>query len=171
MKNIRVFYLKIWRWNFLYFIYRHVFVMIKWKPFSTYKIASALSGDSNQPPHPLSLISFLAGHCVGGQWSKASSYRHRRLWSDWADAILQFARLSCGSSSNGSWLSQLATRRTAVISLSVSVSSSTWHLIQELRKHAYSNIKKIAPPKSETFQVKNSNIFHISVQNMIVGTR
>ena len=38
-----------------------------------------------------------------------------------------------------------------------------------LRKHAYSNIKKISPPKSENFQVKNSDIFHISAQNIDCG--
>ena len=38
-----------------------------------------------------------------------------------------------------------------------------------LRKHAYSNIKKISPPKTESFQVKNSDIFHISAQNMDCG--
>ena len=35
-----------------------------------------------------------------------------------------------------------------------------------LRKHAYSNILKIFPPKNENFQIKNSNIFHISAQNI-----
>ena len=30
-----------------------------------------------------------------------------------------------------------------------------------LRKHAYSNILKILPPKNENFQIKNSNIFFI----------
>ena len=38
-----------------------------------------------------------------------------------------------------------------------------------LRKHAYSNIKKIPPPKTENFQVKSSNIFHISGQNIDCG--
>ena len=33
-----------------------------------------------------------------------------------------------------------------------------------LRKHAYSNILKILPPKNENFQIKNSDIFHISEQ-------
>ena len=37
---------------------------------------------------------------------------------------------------------------------------------QALRKHAYSNILKILPPKNENFQIKNSDIFHISVQNI-----
>ena len=31
-----------------------------------------------------------------------------------------------------------------------------------LRKHAYSNILKILPPKNEIFQIKNSDIFLIS---------
>ena len=38
-----------------------------------------------------------------------------------------------------------------------------------LRKHAYSNIVKILPPKNETFQIKNSDIFHISAQNIDCG--
>ena len=37
----------------------------------------------------------------------------------------------------------------------------TWTVIT-LRKHAYSNMLKISPPKNEKFQIKNSNIFHIS---------
>ena len=35
-----------------------------------------------------------------------------------------------------------------------------------LRKHAYSNILKILQPKKENFQVKNSDIFHISAQSI-----
>ena len=35
-----------------------------------------------------------------------------------------------------------------------------------LRKHASSNIKKISPPKPENFQIKISDIFHISAQNI-----
>ena len=38
-----------------------------------------------------------------------------------------------------------------------------------LRKHAYSNILKILPPKNENFQIKNSNIFHNSAQNIDCG--
>ena len=38
-----------------------------------------------------------------------------------------------------------------------------------LRKHAYSNILKILPPKNENFQIKNSDIFHVSVQNIDYG--
>ena len=38
-----------------------------------------------------------------------------------------------------------------------------------LRKHAYSNILKILPPKNENFQLKNPNIFHISAQNIDRG--
>ena len=34
-----------------------------------------------------------------------------------------------------------------------------------LRKHAYSYIRKILPPKNENFQIKTSDIFHISSQN------
>ena len=38
-----------------------------------------------------------------------------------------------------------------------------------LQKHAYSNILKILQPKTETFQIKNSDIFHISAQNIDCG--
>ena len=38
-----------------------------------------------------------------------------------------------------------------------------------LRNHAYSNILKILPPKSGSFQIKNSDIFHISAQNIDCG--
>ena len=38
-----------------------------------------------------------------------------------------------------------------------------------LRKHACSNILKILPPKYENFQIKNSDIFHISAQNIDCG--
>ena len=35
-----------------------------------------------------------------------------------------------------------------------------------LRKHAFSNILRILPPKTENFQMKTSNIFLISAQNI-----
>ena len=38
-----------------------------------------------------------------------------------------------------------------------------------LRKHAYSNILKILRPKNENFQLKISDIFHISAQNIDCG--
>ena len=38
-----------------------------------------------------------------------------------------------------------------------------------LRKHAYSNILKILQPKTEYFQIKNSDIFHIPAQNINCG--
>ena len=38
--------------------------------------------------------------------------------------------------------------------------------VWSLRKHAYSNILKILQPKKENFQIKNSDIFHISAQNI-----
>ena len=42
-------------------------------------------------------------------------------------------------------------------------------MFMALRKHAYSNILKILPPKNENFQIKKSNIFHISAQNIDCG--
>ena len=39
-----------------------------------------------------------------------------------------------------------------------------------LRKHAYSNILKILPPKTDNFPIKkNSDISHISAQNIDYG--
>ena len=38
-----------------------------------------------------------------------------------------------------------------------------------LQKHAYSTILKILQPKKEYFQIKNSDIFHISSQNIDCG--
>ena len=38
-----------------------------------------------------------------------------------------------------------------------------------LRKHVYSNILKILLPKNENFQLKISDIFHISAQNIDCG--
>ena len=36
-----------------------------------------------------------------------------------------------------------------------------------LQKHAYSNILKVLPQKKEeNFQIRNSDIFHISAQNI-----
>ena len=43
------------------------------------------------------------------------------------------------------------------------------HMAPPLRKHAYSNIQKISSPKTENFQVKNSDIFPISAQNIDCG--
>ena len=42
-------------------------------------------------------------------------------------------------------------------------------LIRSITKHTYSNILKILPPKYENFLIKNSNIFHVSAQNIDCG--
>ena len=38
-----------------------------------------------------------------------------------------------------------------------------------IRKHAYSNIMKILPPKNENVRIKSSDIFYISTQNTDYG--
>ena len=43
------------------------------------------------------------------------------------------------------------------------------NVLNILRKNTYSNIQKISPPKPEKFQIKNSDIFHISAQNIDCG--
>ena len=41
--------------------------------------------------------------------------------------------------------------------------------MKPLRKQSYSNTLKILPPKMAIFQIKNSDIFHISAQNIECG--
>ena len=41
--------------------------------------------------------------------------------------------------------------------------------VYPLRKHACSNIWKITPPKNENFQIKKTDIFIISAQNIDCG--
>ena len=45
--------------------------------------------------------------------------------------------------------------------------SAIWDNVGKFR--TYSNIMKILPPKTEKFQTKNSDIFHISAQNIHYG--
>ena len=40
-----------------------------------------------------------------------------------------------------------------------------------LRKHAYSNILKISPPKAEGFPIENSDVFIFLLGTWIVGAR
>ena len=47
--------------------------------------------------------------------------------------------------------------------------AASLHKAFPLQKHASSNILKILPPKIENFQIKNSDICHISVQNIEYG--
>ena len=43
-------------------------------------------------------------------------------------------------------------------------------VLKTLRKQTYSNVQKILTPKNENFQIKkNSDIFHISAQNIDCG--
>ena len=65
------------------------------------------------------------------------------------------------------------------ISLSLSVlkldkNEVIFNLISELmlptlRKNAYSDILKILPPKNAKFPIKNTDIFHVSAQNIDCG--
>ena len=67
----------------------------------------------------------------------------------------------------------------SIVSLTCSLVIKMWTVIVRiisnsqvflpLRKHAYSNILKITSPKTESFQIKNSDIFHISAQNIDCG--
>ena len=50
------------------------------------------------------------------------------------------------------------------------INTNAFQLHITLRKHTYSNILKISPPKkTENFQIKDSDIFHISAQNIDCG--
>ena len=46
---------------------------------------------------------------------------------------------------------------------------SVFVCVISLRKYAYLDILKILPPKNKIFQIKNSNILHISAQNIACG--
>ena len=48
--------------------------------------------------------------------------------------------------------------------------SNSRDFVCSLRKHAYSNILKILPPKNENFQIKNADIFQMSAQNIDCGS-
>ena len=53
----------------------------------------------------------------------------------------------------------------------VVIFSSTISAWSNLRKHGYSNILKISPLKTESFQIKILIVFYISAQNIDCGTR
>ena len=92
------------------------------------------------------LWSVFALRSMGSEGPELSSCGQRRLWSDWADAQ---------ADPNLRW-----------------AHIPFWrfcHALVSLRKHAYSNILKILPPKNENFQLKNPNIFQISAQNIDCG--
>ena len=55
------------------------------------------------------------------------------------------------------------------MNLPACVRAIVWYVFVALRKHAYSNTLKILPPQNEKFQIKNSDIFHISAQNIVCG--
>ena len=53
--------------------------------------------------------------------------------------------------------------------IALSLSNKSFADLFSLRKHAYSNVLKILQPKNENFQIKMSDIFHISAQNIDCG--
>ena len=55
------------------------------------------------------------------------------------------------------------------LTLSTLQTKPNTRLKSSLQKHAYSNILKILPQKHEKFQIKTSDIFHISAQNVDCG--
>ena len=61
------------------------------------------------------------------------------------------------------------TRSPKLSSLEKMAENLALHHAMTLRKHSYSNVLKILPSKNENFQMKNSDIFHISAQNIDCG--
>ena len=55
-----------------------------------------------------------------------------------------------------------------IIDIQFHVNWILFSVITLLRKHAYSNILEVTPPKTE-FSDKNSELFHISAQNIDGG--
>ena len=97
----------------------------------SYLRTCAHSEDSDQTAHSRSLIRIFAGPISDSQAYKVSSCGQRRLWSDCVDAQVDLSLwvyMPLGMFSH------------------VAAHSS--------RKQAYSNILKISPPKTETFQIK-----------------
>ena len=52
---------------------------------------------------------------------------------------------------------------------SIAIQQQVMYSHYTLRKHAYSNILKILPPKNENFQIKISDVFLHSAQNLDCG--
>ena len=74
------------------------------------------------------------------------------------------------SSSSFSLLGLHAQNTGSVIRENIALSDDMRLLVpSSLRKHAYSNILKLLQTKKENFQIKNSDIFHISAQNIDCG--
>ena len=63
-------------------------------------------------------------------------------------------------------------RLVTIVIIGTHADSQDWSVCEwevTLRKHAYSNILKISPPKKENFEIKNSDTFHSSAQNIDCG--
>ena len=55
------------------------------------------------------------------------------------------------------------------INIAFTLKNINEHIQETLRKHAYSSILKISQSKTENFQINDSDIFHISAQNLDYG--
>ena len=106
---------------------------------------------TDQPAHPRSLIRVSVEHSVGKQASKRSSKGQQSLRSAWCRgwsavhwALMQSCRICCASLN---------------IAYEPAHDKTYIRLARPLRKHACSNILKISPPKTESFQIKKKLIF------------
>ena len=69
-----------------------------------------------------------------------------------------------------SWIEMFVIQQYNPTSSRIKIENTHWlYRASSLRKHAYSNILKILQPKTENFQIKTSDIFHISGQNIDCG--
>ena len=94
------------------------------------------------------LVAYVIKYFVRSGWSIYIQSGHFLYWYKYADSHA-LANLICFYLS---WYS--------------GIHQSNWSSVMtSLRKHAYLNILKILPPKTENFQIKNSDLFQISAQN------
>ena len=144
-------------------------------------MACASSEDSDQPGHPPSLIRVYAVRIMKAwdHWLPIDT--QRRLWSDLTDAEadlsllwahLPFCRFCHALAHFGVLLKSISWRHIRAFgarSLHSSETQRNRHILVRHYENAYSNILKNSPPKTENFQIKNSDISHVSAQNIDCG--
>ena len=129
---------------------------------------------------------FKAGGCWFSLTQYWSNFRNPRSYSSWeifdTNFLTPYIWVTMGKWKNGKrrqnksqYLAFLYHNRVqpsvGVSKFEESRSPRAWEICDKnpLRKHAYSSILKISPSKTENFQMINSDIFHISAQNIDCG--
>ena len=90
------------------------------------------------------------------------------IWEHCFSFRVDFIRGQCAWMQTGSYKSCLPCKY-KVANLHVYPVHETLYRVVSLQKHVYSNILNTLPTKNENFQIKNSDILHISAQNIDCG--